>query len=123
MNECGSGLVHLPGGRPTKLHAASLGFLSYPEEEIGEAMAQQRLEISLRSSVRVQLDKDVVPERRRDIEPLAHAISGWQIVAGDLAGFDARGDAAAESQSNWTGDHQQIALCAAARRCFDAAVK
>jgi hypothetical protein len=123
MNQRIGGLVHLPGRSPVYLDTSSASFFREPAEQVAEASVKQRTEISLLRAMGVELQKDIFANGRGQIKPLAYARGRWQIVTGKFARFQARQKSSAESQSERSGNHQQVALPAAANPGFGSAIK
>ena len=94
-----------------------------PVEEVRKAAVEQRLHVSVVGAMGIELQEQIVADRRRQIEPTAHARRRGQIVSGDLAGLQARHQPVAEAEAERSGNHQQVALPAAANRGFDPAIE
>src|ERR1035441_7828814 len=90
------------------LDVSSACFFREPAEQVAEAPAEQRLEVSLRRAMGVQLQEDVVANSWRQIEPAADPRWCGHVVSGDLSGFQAGLQACAESQPGGTGNHKQV---------------
>src|ERR1035438_5329227 len=71
------------------LDVSSACFFREPAEQVAEAPAEQRLEVSLRRAMSVQLQEDVVANSWRQIEPAADPRWCGHVVSGDLSGFQA----------------------------------
>ena len=124
MNQRVDGLVHLPGSGPMDLDASSVCFFREPAKEVarGRRRASGSRFLSC-GAMGVELQEEIVADRGSKIEPMAHSRGRGHVVAGNLAGLQARHQPSAEAQAERPGDHQQVALSAAANGGFDPAIE
>ena len=104
------GRVHLPRRCPVILHAATLSLFGNPAIKISETLIEKRVEIPFDRAMCVKLNKQIIADDWRDVEPLPDTIRCRHIVAGNLSAFEARHMPATEAHGHGTGDHQQITL-------------
>jgi hypothetical protein len=106
-----------------KLHTATLRLFGNAAVKISESVIEKRIEIPLDGAVCVKLNKQIIADDWRDVEPPADTLRSRHIVPGDLSAFEARHMPATEAQGYGTGDHQQITLLTPARKSFNATIK
>ena len=88
------------------LDVSSVCFLGEPAEQVTKALVEQRLEVSLRSAVSVELNKNIVTNGRSEIEPSSYTLGCRHVVPCDFPCFQAWQQATAKSQAERSSDHQ-----------------
>jgi hypothetical protein len=74
-------------------------------EEVTESPSEKRLQISFHRTVRVELEKEIVADGGRKIEPTPNTRRRGQIVASEFPRFDSRQCPFAEAYAQRSGNH------------------